>query len=391
MIFDEFNDIEQKLNELSSIDKTIQEDIEFLKGKNDSSIPEDIIVAGLDGKLGAGNYNNGDTIAAGTNIYEILQNILCKELYPANVATTKAYATASMNNLTLSLDKSGTIEVGTLVKLTSGSTNGSIVNKVNSKISNIEYVYSTQNNDIKESSDKYIEKECVAEINDNEYTISASIISGFTADTETNIKTTPETKTGEGGASLDETKLGCVIEGENKITLNAIGASYSYNANDIDKIYYCSNLGKTNENQYHEGIESISGNTEKPTKSTSTSVTGKYKYFLGYSENTTFNQFNSDSIRALTVKSEWLNINSNTEVVNSVAIKSNGKSIVIACPTKYKLSNIENSLGANILGNFSSKGIITVKTGEIDTEYNVYVYPITNGAEIDYKNVIIKI
>ena len=383
----EFNNIEQKINELSSIDETLQQDIELLKSKDDSSIPNDIIIAGLDGKLGAGNYNNGDTIKAGTNIYEILQNILCRELFPTDIKTTVASATASMNNLILSLDKSGIIEVGTLVKLISGSTNGSVVKKVNSKIENIEYGYSTQNNNTIESSDKYIEKECTAEIKDNIYTISASII-GFTADTETNIKVTPENKTTEGGASLDETILGCVIEGDNKITINATGASYSYSANAIDKIYYCSNLGKTSENQYHEGIGSVSGTTDKPEKSASSIITGKYKYFLGYSNNTSFDQFDSDSIRALTEKSDWLNINSTTEVVGGSNIeKSNGKSIVIACPTKYKLSSIDTSLGNSMIELFTSQGEIDVKTGEIYTKYNVYVYPITNNTKIDYKNV----
>ena len=384
---DEFNNIEQKINELSSIDETLQQDIELLKSKDDSSIPYDIIIAGLDGKLGAGNYNNGDTIPAGTNIYEILQNILCRELFPTNIKTTVASATASMNNLILSLDKSGIIEVGTLVKLISGSTNESYVNKVNSKIENIEYGYSTQNNNKQEFPDKYIEKECIAEIKDNIYTISASI-SGFTADTETNIKVTPESKTTEGGAALDETILGCVIEGDNKITINATGASYSYSANAIDKIYYCSNLGKTNEIQYHAGIGSVSGTTEKPTKSAEASVSGKYKYFLGYSDNTSYNQFDSDSIRALTEKSDWLNINSTTEVVGVSDIeKSNGKSIVIACPTKYKLSSIDTSLGNSMIELFTSQGEIDVKTGEIYTKYNVYVYPITNNTKIDYKNV----
>ena len=385
--YNSFCEIEERLGVLTSTDEVIQQDIEILKEKDDSLIPEDIIVAGLDSKLGAGNYNNGDRIPAGTDIYDILQNILCKELYPTNVNTVVASATANMNNLTLSLNKSATIEVGTLVKLTSGSTNGSNVSTINSKISNIEYGYSTQNNNTKECSDSYIEKECIAEVSDNKYTISASIISGFSADISKYVKTVPETKTGEGNAALEETNLGCAIEGENKITINAEGASYKFNADAIDKFYYCSNLGKTNESQYHAGIEAVSGETNRPTKSASASVTGKYKYFLGYSTNTSYEQFDSNTIRQLTVKSDWLNINSNTEVIGGTAIKSNGKSIVIACPNKYKLSNIENGVGANILGNFKSQGVVKVKTGEIDTEYIVYVYPITNNTEVEFKNV----
>ena len=45
-------------------------------------LQKEIVVAGLSDQFGAGNYENNDVIAAGTDIYTILQNILCKELYP---------------------------------------------------------------------------------------------------------------------------------------------------------------------------------------------------------------------------------------------------------------------------------------------------------------------
>ena len=40
-----------------------------------------------------------------------------------------------------------------------------------------------------------------------------------------------------------------------------------------------------------------------------------------------------------------------------------------------------------MLPKFTSVGIVSVKTGEIYTDYNVYVYPITNNAEVEYTNV----
>lgn len=114
-------------------------------------------------------------------------------------------------------------------------------------------------------------------------------------------------------------------------------------------------------------------------------VTGAYKYFMGYSSNTSYEQFNSDDIRGLNTKSDF--IKGDTIVVDST-IKSNGSSIVIACPNIYSLKSAENGLGASILSNFES-GEVIVKTGEIETLYNVYVYPITNGVEIEFKNIII--
>ena len=48
-----------------------------------------------------------------------------KNYIPTNVNGVSASASATMSNLTLTLDKSGDVEVGTLVKLTAGKTNGS--------------------------------------------------------------------------------------------------------------------------------------------------------------------------------------------------------------------------------------------------------------------------
>lgn len=115
-------------------------------------------------------------------------------------------------------------------------------------------------------------------------------------------------------------------------------------------------------------------------------IKGAYKYFMGYSPKTSCEQFNSNDVRNLTIKSNF--INGTTTVVGDVAAKSNGTSIVIACPNKYSLKSIENGLGANIISNFES-GEVAVNTGEVKTMYTVYIYPITNGAEVEFKNVVI--
>ena len=115
------------------------------------------------------------------------------------------------------------------------------------------------------------------------------------------------------------------------------------------------------------------------------SVTGAYKYFMGYSDKTSFEQFNSDDVRELTTKTGFIK---GTTTITSSTMTSNGKSIVIACPKNYSLTSIQNGLGANIIDNFEC-GEVTVKTGAVDTVYKVYVYPITNGAKVEFKNVIV--
>ena len=389
---------------LVSTDATVSVDKNFLELESDGDrnkamavrsidtdctiLQKDIVVAGLDSKFGAGNYSNNQVIPAGTDIYTILQNILCKELYPTGVTKTSASASASMSDLTLTLSHSGDVEVGTKITLNVGKTNGSSATPTHSKVTGMTYGYSTEDDDSVDSTATTISAQCTTAVSDNNYTVKATINSGFTADATTYVKTTPTQVSGVGSAELAETVLGCAVEGTNKITIDATGASYSYSADAIDGVYYCSNLGNTDSTKYYSGVSAVSSTTSKPTNSANKSVTGKYKYFLGYSDNTAFNQFDSDQVRALTTKSDWIAKDSTTTILNATtSIKSNGKSIVIACPSKYKLATISNGVGADILSNFSSVGEVSVKCGEINVAYKVYVYPITNSAVVEFKNV----
>lgn len=131
----------------------------------------------------------------------------------------------------------------------------------------------------------------------------------------------------------------------------------------------------------------INGVTYSSNVTGSVSIKGYYKYFMGYSDKTNASQFTSDDVRALTVKSGF--IEGKTTIVGDSSITSNGKSIVIACPKTRSLTSIKNGVGANILGNFKS-GEVTVTNGNASTVYTVYVYPITNGAKVEFKNVIIE-
>lgn len=357
----------------------------------DTSIPEEIIVAGLEDQLGAGNYNNGDVIPAGTYVYTILQNILCKELYPSSVNGKAATATAKMNKLTVELTESGTVEVGTVVGYTA-STNGSTVSTTPSNITGMSYGYSTSDNDKKENTASSISKPCTTEVADNVYTMSASV-SGFYMVENDAFDFDTTAQSAEGAVTLSAAKIGCVTEGTNTVTVSATGASYYYSAEKIDKVYYCSNLGKTDASKYHDGIAAVSDTTAKATTTDAVSVTGAYKYFLGYSTNTTFDQFDTESMRGLDIKSGWVVKDGATKIVDKDEILvSNGTSIVIACPDKYRLASINNGINANIIGNFSSVGKVKYTVNEyFETDYIVYVYPITNGATVEFKNVTLDV
>ena len=115
-------------------------------------------------------------------------------------------------------------------------------------------------------------------------------------------------------------------------------------------------------------------------------ITGAYKYFMGYSDKTDPSQFTSTDVRNLTVKSDF--ISGRTTIVNETLI-SNGTSIVIACPKENTLVSIQNGLGASILDNFES-GEVMLNNGNVETVYTIYIYPITNGAKVEFKNVIVE-
>ena len=148
---------------------------------------------------------------------------------------------------------------------------------------------------------------------------------------------------------------------------------------------YGASTNKPVTNFGNESTVSIAAGTA--TSSNGISFTGNYKYFMGYAEATTIAQLDSAAIRALNIKTGWCTVNGSTTVVNGTAITSNGKSIIVACPAKYKLSSVANGLGADILGLFNVTGTVEVSlAGEVKENYNVYIYPITNNSPVEFKN-----
>lgn len=116
--------------------------------------------------------------------------------------------------------------------------------------------------------------------------------------------------------------------------------------------------------------------------------TGKFYGYVGYSTNTAGSQFDSTSIKKLAAAKSYLTVNGSTTLLSGGAT-SDGTSIVIAIPAKYKLAGIQNSLGVSILENFNTPVQVNYTNGETTTAYHVYVYPITSGAKVAYKNVVI--
>ena len=349
---------------------------------DDTKLKKPIVVAGLSGQFGAGNYSNGNTIPAGTDIQTILQNLLCKELYPTATSTNGTISN-SIAQPTVTLSHSGTIEVGTEVSLNSASVAESTVSTTPNKVTGMTNGYSAADDDSADSTATSVSKEWSTSRTGNAYSMSATVTKFNGGNTTATTPATVATR------SMTATTLGYAAEGTNKIKVSVTGDTFTGSVEEIPVMYLVSNLGNTDVSKKTTKVNAQSNITPAaPTNSKEVSVTGKYKYFLGYSDNTTYNQFNSESVRKLNAKTNWIEIDGTTTIVSDKpSMTSNGKSIVVACPAKYKLATIQNGVGANILPNFTSIGNVDVTTGSITTSYKVYVYPITNGAAVEFKNV----
>ena len=388
--FSEYVDVYHADNSSIALDSATNtfsvKNVEATKTKTVGKIP---VAGGPLAKLFENAGINVSDIAAGSSVEDIFMSLLCKELWPESIETKDATLTSSCANPTVTLNSktsgSSDVEVGTSVaySVSSGKSSYTATPHTASKLT---YGYSAADDGSVDFTDT-TKKASFGTISAVSTSVPKLTLSGLVSETV-------EGTAGSAVAGAVSTSGNVVIE-EGEKTLSAYGTSIAFTGtcSKLDKVYGCSNLGKTNNNgtvyTSTEKAEITKTSTAVNSGTISVKCVGKYKYFIGYSDKTTFDQFDSASVRALTTKSGYITVNGTTTPVGTTAIDSNGKSIIVAVPNKYKLSTIENGVGASILSNFSSVGEVPVATGTLNTTYTVYVYPITNGAVVAFKNVTI--
>lgn len=118
-----------------------------------------------------------------------------------------------------------------------------------------------------------------------------------------------------------------------------------------------------------------------------------YKAFVGYNAAKTIAELNSTAIRNLNAAKVNVPIAASAQtLVDASGKKSDGNSIIVACPPGYKLTGAQNAHGDDIMGNFNVSGTVSVNCAEnveAAKDYTVYIYPIGNGTEVGYKNITI--
>lgn len=325
-------------------------------------------------------------IEAGTDIQSLLLSLFTKVEWPTPTVTEgKINTTIDAPSFAL---KSGTTdasnktyEVGTVLTV-SDATLSAVSNTTTARTcGDFTYGYSDAvDGAITKTKQISIDATNIT-VNGDNYTMSRD----FTGFANADDSATPSTTSSEVTlASAD-----CVVaEGECKVKVSVTGPKGECTFAEMPSYFVTSNIGTlSNEHKSPTQAEATVKEDTTPTSSKEIKVNGRYKYYVGYSTNTLYSQFDSDAIKTLAAKKDWIDVNSTTTVLNDTTkFTSNGTSIVVACPAKYKLATVTNGLGADILANFSSVGEVSYTNGSVTTTYMVYVYPITNGATVEFKN-----
>ena len=344
-------------------------------------------------------YPNG--IPANATIQDVLFKLFCEEKWPGTITTANASITSTMGKPTVTMSTS-TVEVGTVVSYSVASGKSSY-SATGHKASGFTYGYAESVGGAKVSSNTSKEGgKGTVTIADGTISVTVTAPTGATATSGSADATTVDEANTAGFVTVSGTYV--AVEGNNKVTASNSSATYSCTFDELPVYYGVSNLGSTtntdDDNKTYPSTkkDSITKTSTSVSASETTGKTtpGAYKYFLGYGDYTAIDQLDSAKVRALTTKSGWITKDGTTTIVDNSGnnnLKSNGKSIVIACPSKYKLSSVSNGVGADILVNFTTKGVQGTRTVKLaggegaDHTYNVYIYPITTGAEVEFKNV----
>ena len=362
---------------------------------SNTEVAENIIIAGgpLESELKtiftSKDADGNVIIPKGTTLQDLLTLLACKEMWPTSISTADAQVKSSAATPTIT-DKSTSsneIEVGTTLSFTAknGASTGSATGH---KASGFTYGYSAANDNTKDSSNTSVEG--------GKGTV--------TVNSDTSVLTVTAPKDGGGTQTLTENGTSAAnsavidysfnaIEGTNSVTAQATSATHKCSFEALPEYYGCSNTGKTQDGTgktYKSTAKSATNGTSSSGTSSKASwnVTGKYKWFMGCSDATLVSELDSAKVRALS-KNGWVTKDGTTTIVSSSSSwESDGRTIIIACPDKYKLASVTDDMGNDYMAKFPLQETrVSVTTGAINTSYKIYLYKITSGTVMKLKGI----
>lgn len=352
-----------------------------------------IVVAGLNGTLGTGNYANGDEIPEGTSIYTILQNILSQELYPTNAKISNAGGLSSKFDApSFTLTNSGkTVEVGTAATVSGVTGYDPTPTKTSRSYSGFDNGYSLEDDDTADSAGN---PPSVA-VGD------ATLLSGTYKLTRTfsgfglsgaALTQTSESEESAASCSIEEDSTLIVKEGTNKVTYKMEGPGYTAKLAESPEYYIVSNLGNTQSDKVVGAVEEKTlSNATATAGSKELSVTGAYNYYIGYATAIPADTVDAEGnpvyatslIKALKTFSGWISSSGNN--ITTGGTLPAGKTMCICVPSSYKLSSIMNGFDLESVESFTQ----TTATYELadNTTVTYSIYSMSSAADWKFKTI----
>ena len=333
-------------------------------------------------------YTDGK-IPSGTNIQKILMDLFAKELYPsASVSVGKLTSAFAQPNVTVP-HNGQTVEVGTPVTIPQFVAYEPNKTATPRTYSNFTYGWSAVDDDSKDQAGNppSVAVTSIA-MNTGEFTVKRT----YTLFGKSSAPTTSVSNATMAQAVIPEDATPVVEEGSNTVKFDISGPGHKGTVLASPLYYIVSNFGNTDstKNVAAQAQQDLSVATATASSKTYT-VTGRYKFFFGYTSKTTAASMTSADIRALNgVASGWINPSGTTQVFGETGIKSDGTSIVIAVPNTYELKTVSDKLGNDMKATFNNKADVEVNlAGTAKTNYTVFMYPIVSGTQMELKNMTI--
>lgn len=307
------------------------------------------------------------TIDAG-NLQEVLEALFSQNLWAASPKRTVPTALdTSMSAPSISYDKTGTLEVGTTVKLSASAKTATASASIT--YSGFEYGYSKENDNTKDGATPASVGITGTQVEGSDYALSFVTNSGFGGADVADVA----------GSSTSGNEL-VVAEGTNKVTVTATAPSFTATVPAQDAVYACSSLGKTDAEHVVAASEASTINSTTKTATNNASVTGAYKLFVGASATKIVD---SEGIKGL-ASNKWTN--GTTAVSFAGGTFPAGQYATIAMPSAWSLKEVKNGMDLVITENFAT--VDTVKYVLPDnSEVDYKVYSNLYGADVAYNSI----
>lgn len=317
-------------------------------------------------------------VPAGTTLQSFLESMLCVEKFVSSVSQTTAF-TVSCGNINPGLSKSGIVEVGTPVTLNAATANETTASQ-SLTVKTFTYGYKVGEGGVHNAATSYTET-LTPTLSESKKTLRETF-AGF-SDAVTGGTVISE-KTGEN--SLDAVSM-YAMEGNNSVTVYQTGDTYQTStAVTAGTLYIATNLKnyyKSDKRTPNTFTPTFSQTSKTATDTTTYSVTGAHKYFVGditdYS-GTYWDEDRSSVVRGLS-KQDWATAST---ITVEYTFKTGTRQQTVVVPAKYSSVSGKDVNNGDVTFNLMKTFDFTNAQGFVSS-YKAFVAPAPDGLGADSK------